>query len=58
METSRIPEYLSGMITTYPRIRAEFTYRGQEQDRLFDAASDHCGLENTYDTCEMSRLVT
>ena len=58
METSRIPEFLSEMIATYPRMQAEFTYRGQEQDRLFDAASDHYGLENTCDTCEMSRLVT
>jgi hypothetical protein len=58
METSRIPEYLSEMIATYPRMRAEFTYRGQEQDRLFDAASDHYGLENTCDTCEISGLVT
>jgi nucleoside phosphorylase len=58
MEPSRIPEFLSDMIATYPRMRAEFTYRGQEQDRLFDAASDHNGLENTCDTCEVNRLVT
>ncbi|KAN0077506.1 hypothetical protein V8E54_005810 [Elaphomyces granulatus] len=56
METSRIPEFLSEMIATYPIMRAEFTYRGQEQDRLFDAEYHH-GLENTCDTCEMSRLV-
>jgi nucleoside phosphorylase len=58
METSRIPHFLSEMMVTYPRMQAEFTYRGQEQDRLFDAAFDHHGLENTCDTCEMSRLVT
>jgi nucleoside phosphorylase len=58
METSRIPEFLAEMMATYPRMRAEFTYRGQEEDRLFDAASDHYGLENTCDTCEISRLVT
>ena len=48
VETSRIPEYLSEMIAAYPspRMQAEFTYRGQDQDRLFDAAYDHCGLEN------------
>jgi nucleoside phosphorylase len=57
METSRIPHFLSEMMVTYPRMQAEFTYRGQEQDRLFDAAFDHRGLENTCDTCEMSRLV-
>jgi len=57
VETSRIPEYLADMITAYPRMRPGFTYRGQEQDRLFDAASDHHGLENTCDTCEMSSLV-
>ena len=57
METSRIPEHLSEMIAAFPRMQAEFTYHGQEQDRLFDAASDHYGLENTCDACEMSRLV-
>ena len=50
METSRIPEYLSEMIATYPRMRAEFTFCGQEQDRLFEAAADHYGLETTCDT--------
>ena len=53
METSRIPEFLSEMIATYPRMRTEFTYRGQEQDRLFDAAFDHHALQNTCDTCEV-----
>ena len=46
---SRIPEYLSEMISTYPEMSAEFTYRGQEQDRLFDAASDN--------TCDTSKIV-
>ncbi|KAN0085554.1 Quinonprotein alcohol dehydrogenase-like superfamily [Elaphomyces granulatus] len=58
METSRIPEFLSEMIAKYPGMRAGFTYRGQGQDRLFDAASDHHGLQNTCDTCDTSRLVT
>ncbi|KAN0073083.1 hypothetical protein V8E54_009197 [Elaphomyces granulatus] len=57
METSRIPEFLSEMIATYPKMRADFTYRGQEQDRLFDAAFDHHALQNTCDTCDISRLV-
>ncbi|KAN0087004.1 WD40-repeat-containing domain protein [Elaphomyces granulatus] len=58
METSRIPELLSKMIATYPRMQADFTYCGQEQDRLFDAAFDHHALQNTCDTCDISRLVT
>ncbi|KAN0085607.1 hypothetical protein V8E54_002074 [Elaphomyces granulatus] len=58
METSRIPEFLSEMIAKYPGMRAGFTYRGQGQDRLFDATSDHHGLQNTCDTCDTSRLVT
>jgi nucleoside phosphorylase len=29
MEPSRIPKFLSDMIATYPRMRTEFTYRGQ-----------------------------
>ena len=58
MEASRIPEFLSEMMAAYPRMRTEFTYRDQEQDRLFDAASDHYELENTCDNCQTSRLVT
>jgi nucleoside phosphorylase len=58
METSQIPKFLSEMTATYPRMSAEFTYRGKEQDRLFDAAYDHYGSESTCDTCETSRLVT
>jgi nucleoside phosphorylase len=58
MEARRIPEFLSEMMAPYPRMRTEFTYRGLEQDRLFDAASDHYGLGNTCDNCETSRLVT
>ena len=58
VERSRIPEFLSEMITAHPDMRAEFTYRGQEQDRLFDAASDHTGFGDSCDTCEISRLVT
>ncbi|KAN0078645.1 Pfs, NACHT and WD domain protein [Elaphomyces granulatus] len=58
MKISRIPEFLSEMIATYPGMRTDFTYRGQEQDRLFDAAFDHHGLQNTCDTCDISRLVT
>ena len=42
----------------YPRMNAEFTYRGQDQDRLFDALSDHYGLDNACDNCEISELVT
>jgi nucleoside phosphorylase len=57
-EASRIPEFLFQMVATYPRMQTDFTYRDQEQDRLFDAASDHHGLQNTCDTCDISRLVT
>ncbi|KAN0069077.1 hypothetical protein V8E54_012706 [Elaphomyces granulatus] len=58
MKISRIPEFLAEMIATYPGMRTDFTYRGQEQDRLFDATFDHHELQNTCDTCDISRLVT
>ncbi|KAN0087189.1 hypothetical protein V8E54_000877 [Elaphomyces granulatus] len=58
MKISRIPEFLAEMIATYPGMRPDFTYCGQEQDRLFDATFDHYGLQNTCDTCDISRLVT
>jgi len=58
METSRIPKLLSEMTAAYPRMSAEFTYLGQDQDRLFDASSDHHGLDNACDNCETNGLVT
>jgi nucleoside phosphorylase len=58
IEPSRIPEFISDVVATYPRMRAEFTYHGQEQDRLFDATCDHYGLENNCGNCGTSRLVT
>ena len=58
MKASLIPEFLSEMIATYPKMRAEFTYRGQEQDRLFEPSSDHHGLDNVCDNCEISGQVT
>jgi nucleoside phosphorylase len=58
MGKSRVPEYLSGMITMHPVMQAKFTYRGEEQDRLFDATYDHYGSENACNICEASRLVT
>ncbi|KAN0075617.1 WD40-repeat-containing domain protein [Elaphomyces granulatus] len=57
VETSQIPELLSKMVATHPRMRADFTYHGQEQDRLFDAAFDHHALQNTCDACDINRLV-
>ena len=53
MDSSRIPNLLSEMAAAYPRMSAEFTYRGQEQDRLFDPSSDHHGLDNACDNCEI-----
>ena len=49
MGTSRISDFLSQMIATYPEMSAKFTYRGREQDRLFDAALDN--------TCDTSKIV-
>ena len=58
IERSLVSDFVSQMIARYPGMRAEFTYRGQEQDRLFDASSDHHGLDNSCDNCEISGLVT
>jgi nucleoside phosphorylase len=55
---SQVPQYLSEMVATHPKMEAKFTYRGHEQDRLFDAAYDHHGSENACDTCKASGLVT
>ena len=43
------------MIAMHPTMEAEFTYRGKEQDRLFDAAYE---LDNACGNCEINGQVT
>jgi nucleoside phosphorylase len=56
LKTSRIPDFLSEMVAKYPTMVPEFTYRGQQQDRLFEAKYDH-ESEDACDTCDGSKLV-
>jgi nucleoside phosphorylase len=58
VEPSRISNLLSEMVATYPQMRAEFIYRCQEQDRLFDSTYDHEESQSTCDNCDTRRLVT
>ncbi|KAE8160965.1 hypothetical protein BDV40DRAFT_313437 [Aspergillus tamarii] len=54
---SKIPALLSGMRARKPMMRDNFTYRGEEQDLLFDAEYDHCGSDATCNNCDIRRLV-
>ncbi|KAE8384965.1 hypothetical protein BDV23DRAFT_176621 [Aspergillus alliaceus] len=54
---NKIPALLSEMLARKPILRKSFTYRGEQQDLLFDAEYDHCGSENTCNNCDTRRLV-
>jgi nucleoside phosphorylase len=57
LDDSRIPTHLSEIVTKYPAKMSNFTHRGQQQDRLFQADYNHVGSENTCDDCDASKLV-
>jgi nucleoside phosphorylase len=57
MIDSRIPTYLSEMVAKYPRMSTNFTHRGHQQDRLFQARYDHAEIRDTCDHCDISKLV-
>ncbi|KAK1982789.1 ankyrin repeat-containing domain protein [Colletotrichum cereale] len=53
-QSSSIPSILSGMIWRNPAMSA-YTYRGNEQDRLYAATYDHVG--ESCDRCDPTKLV-
>lgn len=55
---SKIPALLSEMTTRNPTMKQRFTYRGKDQDLLFDTEYDHCGSESTCDDCDKGKLAT
>jgi nucleoside phosphorylase len=57
LDDSRIPTFLSEMMAKRSAKMSNFTHRGQEQDRLFQADYDHVGLGNTCGDCDTSKLV-
>lgn len=56
LKPSRIPDFLSEMVAKYPNMVPEFTYRGEQQDRLFQVEYDH-ESEDACDSCDEKRLV-
>ena len=63
LDVSQIPTYLSEMVRKYPAMIPKFTYRGQDQDRLFEAEYDHIKSEDHIESegictdCDVSKLV-
>lgn len=55
---NQIPALLSEMVTRYPIMRDKFTYRGEDQDLLFESKYDHGDSGNTCDNCDLRRRVT
>jgi nucleoside phosphorylase len=58
LSASRIPSFLSYMVRKYPLMQAKYTYRGQQQDQLFEAWFDHVEPYDTCDHCDRRNLVT
>ncbi|PYI22891.1 purine and uridine phosphorylase [Aspergillus violaceofuscus CBS 115571] len=55
VRSSNIPAILSDMVCRYPKMKDRFTYRGAEQDVLFEADYDHEDVESTCANCNPSR---
>jgi nucleoside phosphorylase len=43
MQDNKLDQYLTEMVKRYHKSHPEFTYQGQENDRLFDAEYEHVG---------------
>ncbi|KAK2799875.1 hypothetical protein FQN51_006476 [Onygenales sp. PD_10] len=54
---SRIPHFLSNMVSNYAPKSNRFEYPGQEQDRLFEAQYRHVNRGQSCDSCDVTRLV-
>lgn len=53
---SRIPEFLSGLIARYPKMKA-FTYRGEKNDCLFHPTYEHASADPHCDGCDRAHAV-
>ncbi len=58
LEVSRIPDFLSKMVAKYPITISNFTYPGQQHNRLFEAEYDHIKPGDTCYDYNASRLMT
>ncbi|KAK2593037.1 hypothetical protein QQS21_009245 [Conoideocrella luteorostrata] len=54
---SKIPAVLLDMVAKYPEMRESFTYRGEEQDLLFDSEYDHCDSKPSCSACDTRKLI-
>ena len=51
---NQLMRYLSVMDT--PRLKRKYTYQGEDNDQLFEAAYDHVGTGSTCEQCDISKL--
>jgi nucleoside phosphorylase/Tfp pilus assembly protein PilF len=52
---NRLVHYLSVMDT--PKLKRKYTYQGEDNDQLFEAAYNHVGTSSTCEQCDISKLV-
>ncbi|KAL4882851.1 ankyrin repeat-containing domain protein [Aspergillus karnatakaensis] len=53
----KLPELMAEALQRHPKMTEKFTYRGKNQDQLFDAAYVHSDPDGTCARCDSSRLV-
>jgi nucleoside phosphorylase len=54
--TGRIPELMSDMLQRHPKMTAKYSYRGQDQDVLFETEYEHSAQKATCDDCNRDRV--
>lgn len=57
LKPDRISALLSEAVARNPEITEKFTYRGEDQDILFESEYDHPDLGHTCDSCDAGRVV-
>ena len=55
--SSRIPTFLSEMLSKQPDMAAKYAYRGRQQDLLFETEYDHVEYKDACEGCDKKKLV-
>lgn len=53
----RIPQFLSGLINRYPKMKKGFTFQGEPNDCLFQAEYEHVGPDSGCEQCDRTHAV-
>jgi nucleoside phosphorylase len=57
IKDNKLQQTVSEMVMKNPKMQANFTYQGAQNDQLFRADYDHVGTANTCEQCDKSKLI-